>query len=405
MKKWPLYAIAITLLLVLVIVVAVSAQERDEVVTAQIAVEPPEAAREWQDEPGLLVTGLVAGGPAATAGLRRGDIILAVDGREVDTPADLQGLIQAMDAGTEITLDVLRCEQVEQIAIVLGEMDNTGRGYLGAKLIPPITQEPPLAHSFAKGVELRGQGALIVKVEKETPAAAAGLQEGDRVLAVNGAQVTAATSLAELVRAQGIGDEVTLTVMRGNLELTLDAVLVEHPEEAGVAYLGIRVAPSIFGPETLKSLPHHVSGARVVSVDPGSPAEVAGIESGDLVIAVDDDAVGDSQALIGLIRSRESGDTVTLTVERDGDELELAVTLGSMTDNTGESAYLGVRLAPAMRWQGNLRRFPHGMPATPGEGKSEWFPFDSEGRPSESEPFEFLLPENQRPPARDGAEA
>jgi S1-C subfamily serine protease len=405
MKKRPLYTIAITLLLVLVIVVAVSAQERDEGVAAKIDMEPPEAVREWQEEPGLLITGLVAGGPAATAGLRRGDIILAVDGQEVGTPADLQGLIQAMGAGTRITLDVLRCEQMEQIVIVLGEMDNTGRGYLGVSLIPPITQEPPLAHSFAKGVELRGQGALIVKVETDTPAAAAGLQEGDRVLAVNGAEITAANPLAELVRAQGIGDEVTLTVMRGNLELTLDAILVEHPVEAGVAYLGVRVAPTLVGRETLESLPWYANGSRVVSVDPGSPAEAAGIEPGDLVVAVDDDAVGDSQALIGLIRSYESGDTVTLTVERDGDELELAATLGSTTDNTGESAYLGVRLAQAMRWQGNLRQFPHGMPATPGEGKSEWFPVDSEGWPSESEPFEFLLPENQRPPARDGAEA
>ncbi len=60
---------------------------------------------------------------------------------------------------------------------------------------------------------------------------------------------------------------------------------------------------------------------------PGGPAEKAGVQAGDVVVAIDGKSVADSAELIVAIRSRQPGDTVTLTVRRNGSEQDVDVTL------------------------------------------------------------------------------
>jgi S1-C subfamily serine protease len=71
------------------------------------------------------------------------------------------------------------------------------------------------------------------------------------------------------------------------------------------------------------------SGARVVSVQDGSPAADAGLKAGDVVTAIDDRPVTSSTELTAAVRSRTPGDTVTLTVARGGQSQSIEVTLGS----------------------------------------------------------------------------
>ena len=69
-------------------------------------------------------------------------------------------------------------------------------------------------------------------------------------------------------------------------------------------------------------------GALIESVEPGSAAEAAGIEAGDLVVAIDGSAIEGIEDLAGQVRSRHAGDTVEVTVVRDGEEQTVTVTLG-----------------------------------------------------------------------------
>lgn len=70
-------------------------------------------------------------------------------------------------------------------------------------------------------------------------------------------------------------------------------------------------------------------GAQVVDVMPDTPAAGAGLQSGDVVVAIDGHAVGSAESLTGFVRQYASGDQVTLTVIRGGDSIEVAVTLAT----------------------------------------------------------------------------
>ncbi len=69
-------------------------------------------------------------------------------------------------------------------------------------------------------------------------------------------------------------------------------------------------------------------GAEVQEVLPGSPAEEAGLKVGDLIREVDGRPVSTARPLAELLSAYRPGDRVTLTVEREGREMEIRVTLG-----------------------------------------------------------------------------
>jgi len=69
-------------------------------------------------------------------------------------------------------------------------------------------------------------------------------------------------------------------------------------------------------------------GAEVQEVIPGSPAEAAGLRVGDLIRKVDGRAVSSGRPLADVLSAYRPGDRVVLTVEREGREIEIPVTLG-----------------------------------------------------------------------------
>ncbi len=86
-------------------------------------------------------------------------------------------------------------------------------------------------------------GALIQWVEPEGPADEAGLKEGDIITAVDGQPVDRSHPLDQRIRRYDPGDRVEITYWRGDRERTVQVRLGEHPDEEGIAYLGIRFVP------------------------------------------------------------------------------------------------------------------------------------------------------------------
>ena len=101
-------------------------------------------------------------------------------------------------------------------------------------------------------------------------------------------------------------------------------------------------------PEMMLGAPSgQLRGALVVEVDSGGPADQAGLEEGDIIIAVDNKAMGEDRDLAALIGSHKPGDEVAVTIVRPGDEpelIDLEVTLDSDTNEEGEEvAHLGIQ--------------------------------------------------------------
>jgi len=125
-------------------------------------------------------------------------------------------------------------------------------------------------------------------------------------------------------------------------------------------------------PETLlESFSGQLWAAVVVDVDAEGAAGEAGLEAGDIIIAVDDKAMDQERDLRALIGNHQPGDEVTITLVRPGDDPELMnleVTLGTGTNEQGEqvarlgleyrsvSSGLGVFLRRGMPWSGELPR-------------------------------------------------
>lgn len=97
--------------------------------------------------------------------------------------------------------------------------------------------------------------------------------------------------------------------------------------EATHSYLGVsltNLTPEVserFGMEA-------ESGALVVGLEPGSPAEEAGIEPGAVITALEETSIENTGDLLAALRDRSSGATITLTITSDGEEREAEVTLG-----------------------------------------------------------------------------
>ena len=174
-------------------------------------------------------------------------------------------------------------------------------------------------------------GAVIMEVLEDSPAEVAGLAVGDVILHVNDEEVGKDGTLADIIRSQDIGDDIELLIVREGEKQSHDLTLGEHPEDEDMPFHNPEFEFDMMGGP----------GLVVMHVAEGSPAEEGGLLPTDIIIAIDGTEIAHFDQFAGIIRSYEPGDGITLSVFRDGEELELNITLGEHPEEKGR-AYLGV---------------------------------------------------------------
>lgn len=140
------------------------------------------------------------------------------------------------------------------------------------------------------------EGAVITQVEPDSPAAKAGLKVGDVIIAVNGKNVSDAGQLQMEVSEQRPGTTLKLEVARDGKNSTLPVTLEamgsrdgnHESAEAGQAKPRWGLGLSDLTPDARQQIqaPSNVKGAVIERVQPGSPADQAGLQAGDVVVSV-----------------------------------------------------------------------------------------------------------------------
>jgi serine protease Do len=172
---------------------------------------------------GVLVAGVVEGTPASDAGLRPGDIILDIEGRQTDTPAGLARRIADFTPDTEVTIDFLRDGDVLSRVVRLGTRPGAGGSPVAttpaANAGPRLGLElAPLDDASREEASLNTRDGLFVRgVLTDGPAAAAGIEPGDAILQIDGTSVTSLESFRAALEATGTGERVRLLVERAGM--------------------------------------------------------------------------------------------------------------------------------------------------------------------------------------------
>ncbi len=189
-----------------------------------VGIQPmtPELAKKFgvTENEGVLVNEVFEKDPAASAGIKPGDIIVKIDGSPVDSPNKLSRLIGALTPGATAHIEVVRDGNRLVLNIPLSERRDaiiaatTPQTKLDLKLGLDVQDLTP---GLAETLNLReSKGALIAKVEAGSLAHAEGLREGDLIKEVNRAEVNSATEFHSAIARLRRGDTILLRVLREN---------------------------------------------------------------------------------------------------------------------------------------------------------------------------------------------
>lgn len=180
------------------------------------------------------------------------------------------------------------------------------RGWLGVTIQP---LDSALAESF--GLD-RVTGALVTRVIQGTPAEKAGLQSGDILLSFAGKPVRGVKELQLYVASSPLGKALPLEVLREGKQLTLNVVIVARDKEAQVAV----AAPDGVLPWFGMNFAESGDGVRVAALEPDSAAARAGVQVGDLVLAVNRRAVNSLADIPTLRQLSRASSNVLLLLQR-----------------------------------------------------------------------------------------
>lgn len=218
-------------------------------------------------------------------------------------------------------------ELAMDVADQLRTNGHVSRGYLGV-LIQDVTRD--LAESFGL---THPKGALVSQVMAESPAAAAGIKEGDIILSYNGTALLNSSQLPPLVGASTIDGEAELVILRNGKEQTLTVKLAALPAEQAQAQavptapeqgkLGL-VVSDLTDQDRKRLGMTDVTGVLVRQVGQG-PAKTAGIRPGDVLVMLGGKHVADVKAYKAIVDELPADKTVAALVQRREGPMFLAL--------------------------------------------------------------------------------
>ena len=176
-----------------------------------------------KDERGALVADVTAGGPAEKAGIKRGDVIVSFNGREIKDTSDLPYVVASTAVGKTVTVDVIRKGQRKGIQVKVGELKEEKEAQPVGESRPNLgmTVEevtPELAKNFSLS---ESSGVVVIQVEENSSAAEAGVRAGDMILEIDQEPIKDLETFSKKIQEYKKGETALLLIKRRSATLYL----------------------------------------------------------------------------------------------------------------------------------------------------------------------------------------
>ncbi|MDE6958679.1 MAG: Do family serine endopeptidase [Helicobacter apodemus] len=206
-------------------------------------------------------------------------------------------------------------EMVKKISKTLIEKGTIERGYLGVGI-----QD---VNNDLEDVYKEQKGAVVISIEKDSPAQKAGLKVWDLITKVNGIPIRSAAELKNIIGTYNPKDKVTLTILRDKKEQTLNITLTKalnNTSSNGSVVGGINGLEIVTLNTEIKtrfSIPNNLQGVFVTRVQQGSKAEEVGLIEGDIITQVESFSIKDAESFNEAL-NHYKGQSKRILVNRGG---------------------------------------------------------------------------------------
>lgn len=167
---------------------------------------------------GALVSEVIANGPAQKAGVRQGDIIIAVNGKTVKDARELQRVVADIPAGKRVEMELFRGGKEMRLSLAMGSSDSQE----AMRRIPATSAEDGswiglTVDELPANMRKRGlSGVVVADIEDGSIAADGGMQRGDIIVSVNQQRVTNIVDYNRAMQSAGKKGSAALLVKRGD---------------------------------------------------------------------------------------------------------------------------------------------------------------------------------------------
>ncbi len=308
-----LFAIAVAAAATAFTAAAASARPWLGVYTQEVTGDLREGLDLRDNDAGVLVNRVVEDGPADRAGLRKGDLIVKLNARTVESPATLARMVGDAREGQTVELQILRGGERRTLNVTLSARPSDDEGDRMAPA-PPEPPTPPSAPAPPADEDRGDRGRRDVRIRIVTPDDDHG---APKVYRYDGDMEHLPDDMRKMVddlHAQGLDG-------KGSLRLRAMAQAL-----GARARLGVRIEPLSDDLAEALGAPGR-EGVLVVEVMPDTPASRAGLRAGDVILAANDRNVTSAEDLQKALR--EVDGKVSLTVARKGERRTVEADLGS----------------------------------------------------------------------------
>jgi len=227
----------------------------------------------------------------------------------------------SVNAGIGFAIPSSLAKDIVPTLIAKGKVERAWLGVYIQEVTPEIAKQLGLKEA---------KGALVSDVIPGSPADKVGIKRGDVIIEFDGKKVETWRQLPIMVSLSPVNKKAKLKVVRDGKEFEVEVVLAKMPEEQQLARQQPQEQRQI--PEqgvelrqfgiTIQDSP---DGPKVVSVEPGSPAQMAGIMPGDIIVEVNRKQVKNSSEIANILKDQKSA---LFLVNREGRTIFVAIRVG-----------------------------------------------------------------------------